>query len=249
MKTIGSLSQTGIKPLCPTRWTVRTGVIDAVIVNYSVLLETMKEIAETTKDEYGLKANEIFAALGKFHTLFDLKLGHLVFSAAEKVSRTLRGIDTSIQEAMKCVEIAKNFYRRHRVDVEFEKFYALVFKQSTELGLENPRIGRRRRLPLRLDDGSAPHTHETPKDFYRQQYFEACDILLRDLEDRFCQEEVSNPLLSIESLLVDAANGREYEETWEKFCRSFYKNDLCVDRLYSQLKIMCDTVHEAVPQD
>ena len=173
----------------------------------------MEEIAETTKDEYGLIENGTFAALGKFYLLYGLKLGHLVSIAAEEVSRTLKGIDTSIQEAMRCVEIEKNLYRRHRVEVEFEKFYALVVKGSTELGLENPRIGRQRRLTLRLDDGSAPHTHETPKYFYRKHYFEACDILLRDLEDRFCQEDVQNPLLSIESLLIYAAKVREYEET------------------------------------
>ena len=30
---IGSLNQTAIKPLCPTSWTVRTGAINAVMVN------------------------------------------------------------------------------------------------------------------------------------------------------------------------------------------------------------------------
>ena len=46
----------GIKPLCPTRWTVRTEAMDAVIKQYSVLMETMEEVHHTTRDEYGLKA-------------------------------------------------------------------------------------------------------------------------------------------------------------------------------------------------
>ena len=56
----------GIKPLCPTCWTVRTEAIDAVIKQYTVILETMEEVHRTTRDEYGLKAGGILAALDKF---------------------------------------------------------------------------------------------------------------------------------------------------------------------------------------
>ena len=43
----------------------------------------MEEVHRTTHDEYGLKADGILAALDKFEMLFGLKLGHLLFSAAE----------------------------------------------------------------------------------------------------------------------------------------------------------------------
>jgi len=55
----------GIKPLCPTRWTVRTEAMQAVIKQYSVLMETMEEVHCTTRDEYGLKAAGVLAALEK----------------------------------------------------------------------------------------------------------------------------------------------------------------------------------------
>ena len=45
-----------IKPPCPTRWTARTGAIEAVLKDYSLLMETLEEINNNTKDEYGLKA-------------------------------------------------------------------------------------------------------------------------------------------------------------------------------------------------
>ena len=35
-----------IKPLCPTRWTVRTPAINAIITNYSVLLKELEAIQE-----------------------------------------------------------------------------------------------------------------------------------------------------------------------------------------------------------
>jgi len=42
-----------VKPLCPTRWTVRTPDINAVIKNYSVLLQEI----ETIQDEFSSEAS------------------------------------------------------------------------------------------------------------------------------------------------------------------------------------------------
>ena len=48
-------SKVGLKPLCPTRWTVRTAAVDAIIKDYTILLETLEEIHSTTADDYGAK--------------------------------------------------------------------------------------------------------------------------------------------------------------------------------------------------
>ena len=53
---LSSCPTTSLKPLCPTRWTVRTAAISAVLTNYSVLCVALEEINVETHDEYGLKA-------------------------------------------------------------------------------------------------------------------------------------------------------------------------------------------------
>ena len=55
-----------LKPLCPTRWTVRTGAINSVILNYSILCEALEEINTTTHDEYGRKASGYLAIMRNF---------------------------------------------------------------------------------------------------------------------------------------------------------------------------------------
>ncbi len=105
-----------LKPLCPTRWTVRTAAFQAVLVDFIILQETMEEISDTTHDEYGQKANGISASLSKFETVFGLKLGYLIFTAAEQFSRTLQGKDTTLQEAMSAVALAKKHYTRLRIE-------------------------------------------------------------------------------------------------------------------------------------
>ena len=70
---------TTLKPLCPTRWTVCTSAISAVLVNYEVLCATMEEVNATTHDEYGQKAGGYLSQMDNFSTYFGLKLSHLIF--------------------------------------------------------------------------------------------------------------------------------------------------------------------------
>ena len=51
---------------------------------FSILMDAMEEINHSTHDEYGLKAKGILTAMEKFDTLFGLKLGYLLFGAAEE---------------------------------------------------------------------------------------------------------------------------------------------------------------------
>ena len=70
-----------IKPL---RWTARTGAIQAIS-----LINTLDEIHQTTRDEYGLKAAGLISTMENFLNLFGLKLGELVFGASETLSKSL----------------------------------------------------------------------------------------------------------------------------------------------------------------
>ena len=79
-----------IKPLCPTHWTVRTAALNSILDKYEVVKEVMEEVNKTTRDEYGLKAGGVLAALDKFSTFFGLRLGHLLFSTSEEISKALQ---------------------------------------------------------------------------------------------------------------------------------------------------------------
>ena len=49
-KEFGDTS-TGIRSLCPTRWTVKANSIESIIENYTVLIKTFKEDIEETSDK------------------------------------------------------------------------------------------------------------------------------------------------------------------------------------------------------
>ena len=234
-----------IKPLCPTRWTARTEAIEAVLKDYSILIETMEEINHTTHDEYGLKAGGILSLLEKFDMLFGLKLGYLVFGASESLSKSLQAKDTSLQEALAAVNSCKSFYRRQRTDEAFNHFYDDVVKCGEDLNIGSPRLPRYRRAPPRLDDGSLPHQFSTPKEYFRQQYFQTCDLLLQELENRFDQS--LHPVLALESLLLKAANGQCFEEQLQTVRESCYSGDFNFDDLKRHLLLLVDTIKQGTP--
>ena len=118
-----SSSGMGLKPLCPTRWTARTVAIDAVLKDYSVLMDTLEEISLTTHDEYGMKASGYLQSLQKFNTLFGLKLVHILFCAAEQVSLVLQKKSISISDALAAVNAAIGYYNRLMSEEEFNCFF------------------------------------------------------------------------------------------------------------------------------
>ena len=184
----------------PYRWTVRTEAMDAVVKQYSVLMETMEEIHQTTRDEYGLKAAGVVAALERFEIFFGLKLGHLLFGAAEETSKALQVKDSSVQEAVTAVSVTRAFYERQRSDSAFDKFFNSAVAQAND---GEPKLPQYRKPPKRLG-GSDPHVFTQPKEYFRQKYYSACDILIQELLDRFEQRQ---SVLAMESILIKFANG------------------------------------------
>lgn len=63
-----SLGSKSLKPVCPTRWTVRTAAISAVLNNYTVLCVAPDEINTETNDDYGRNAGGLLAQIDKFST-------------------------------------------------------------------------------------------------------------------------------------------------------------------------------------
>ena len=214
--------------------------------DYTVLINTLDEIHQTTRDEYGLKAAGPLSTMEKFSTFFGLKLGELVFSASETLSKSLQGKDTTIQEAIATVKLAKCFYTQQRRDRPFLVFYDDVVKVAQKYNISAPQLPRYRRIPKRLDDGIEGR-NATPQDYFRHQYFQALDLLIAGLDDRFDQSEVLGPVLDLENLLLKSANGANFNLHLASLKSSCYKDDFNWEQLNIQLLMYGNLVKEALP--
>ena len=75
---------------------------------------------------------------------------------------------------------------------------------------------------MRLDG----HRFSTPRDYFHHQYFQACDLLIQELEDMFEQQDLLPPIQCLESLPLKAANGEVYEEKFQSLKSSCYSEDI-----------------------
>ena len=72
----------GIRPLCPTRWTVRAESLRSIILNCSLIHSVLEEITEEYRgnSEVTSTTRGIMATMEKFSFIFGLVVGERFFS-------------------------------------------------------------------------------------------------------------------------------------------------------------------------
>lgn len=91
-------------------------------------------------------------------------------------------------------------------------------------------LPRYRKAPLRYDDGSHQFAFSDSRSYYHHKYFEACDLLVQELNDRFFQRDIK-PIATLEPLLMKSANGDSCLQELSDMKESIFSKDVCVDRL------------------
>ena len=224
-------------------WSVRTGSIDAILKNYTVLHEELIRIGEHSLGEPSRKALGYIALMEKFTTYFGLKLSHLVFGATEQLSLTLQYRDINAQEVSMAVSAAVRFLQRQRSDSAYDAFYQSTVKEA-EAYTQEPTVPRQKRVPRRLDDGAEGHHYASPHDYFKQQYYEVLDLMLNEIDRRFDQPTFMI-LRDIEKLIVESCNGTDSEVKLPSTIDSMYATDLKLDSLKIQLRMLPDLVRTA----
>ena len=93
-----------LKPLCPTRWTVRTRAFDTILTNYHLLQDALEIIQQGT-DEYASKAAGFLTLMERFSTYFGLMVSHLIFSATEQLSHHYRGKTRQFKKQLRLLSL------------------------------------------------------------------------------------------------------------------------------------------------
>ena len=216
---------TGIRPLCPTRWTVKATAMKSLLDNYLSLQETLDTVAQG-HDEYSTRASGLLALMQKFSTYFGLKLSLKLFSVTETLSTTLQAKDTTCDEAADSVDITIRTLRTLRSDDHFANFYDEVSEAALQVQCDPATLPRRRRPPARLDDGSEPHVFTSVCLFYRQQYLQAIDYIIENIQQRFDQKTFG-VVKSVEDLLLKAAKGEQVDIP-DDVVKRYISNSYCM---------------------
>ena len=255
VETMTLTSTTGLRPLCPTRWTVRTAAIRSVLDNYEALQEAMYEISRSS-DDSATKALGWLKKLQCFDIYFGLELALLVFEPSEACSKKLQKTDISLSEAQKAALEVVHLAVAARSDLAFSAKFENWVSEAKQLSVDPPALPRPIRVPKRFAGGAEQFDFTEPKARYRQLYFEFLDLTINTVRSRFDQPGI-DLCTKIENAIVQSLtqNDRDVDDQEMSDGESGVKKDLkdvCTHfdgdidykRLLRQLAVLRDTCHD-----
>ena len=112
-------------------------------------------------------------------------------------------------------ELTVHTLKAMRTDTSFTLFFNLVDRFRELTGTNLPVLPRKRKAPQRFEVGSSEDSHSaTVEHHHRRQYFEVLDNAIESISNHFDQLGY-RMYRNLECLLVNAANGKEFEHFFE----------------------------------
>ena len=150
---------------------------------YSSQLEaTWNEASEVaTQSEIKSRINGVSSKLKEFDFLFGLMLAERILKHTDNLSKTIQAT------AMKRVGYQSCVFKCLK---RWEQKIALGTNKVNQclLNVKDPALPRTRKRPLRYEDGTGEAYHpSTPKDHYRQIYFQCLDGAIMTVDNCFNQ--------------------------------------------------------------
>ena len=122
-----------------------------------------------------------------FEFFFGLVLAEILLHHTDNLSKTLQK-NYSASEGQRVADMTKRTLHGIRDEQSFDLFWEKVSTMASDVDVNDLVLPRKRKVPKRFEQGNAPaEFHSTPKSHYRQVYYEALDLLVQAIEDRFNQ--------------------------------------------------------------
>ena len=233
-----------ISKFSTTRWTVRANCFQRIIDNYRFLYELWDECLKESGLNRDVKSRIIGckSQMETFDFYFGLKLGKLLFSHTDKLSQTLQSEKMSAVSSKRLAMLTVETISDLRNSESFDALYDLCLKEIQKIEfIEEPVLKRKRKEPkyslLHYLEGnesrSEAHHPTTPRDHYRKQFYQAFDVLISSVRDRFDQPSFF-VFENLESLLIKTLKGEETSAEM-KIVREKYATDVNMSDLNVEL--------------
>ena len=126
--------------------------------------------------------------MNTFDFFFGLNLGQRLFSHTDNLSRTLKQTKMSALSGKRVDFITNEVLQKMQNNMSFRAFYdEVLLKSKSYLSMSGPMLPRRTRAP-RIEIGTGEPTYPvTAQDYYRRIYFEAINLMMNAIDQRFDQ--------------------------------------------------------------
>ena len=227
-----------IHAFCPTRWTVRAETLRSVIENHDELMALWEWSIKHLKDtEMKARVIGVNTAMSNFSFFYECALGESMLRLTDHLGRSLQDSKPSAAEGQ---EIAANTVRtllKDRNEDSFDLFRNHILMRQAKMDVNDPVIPRKRKTPTRFEQGSSVTYafFESPKDFYRQKYYDAYDFVINAIQDRLDQKDFK-VYKSIQDLLFKSIKKEDFDDEFNVVVE-IYRDDVNDYLLKTQLSL------------
>ena len=240
-KEFGDTS-TGIRSLCPTRWTVKAISIESIIDNYTMLIKTFQQDLEETKSMPFEMKTRIKGQIGdngymfKFSSFFGFKLAHFILRHTDLLAKKLQSPNLNAAEGYEMAMLTVTILEVENKTERFDNFFNSVVEAAKEIGVNDPVLPRKRKVPAKLVDSVEPiPIHSNIREMYQEIYTSALESMITNIKNRF-QHRGYETVTNLENLLLKSANGEDSSEELQKVS-DFYGSDVNKGQLEAQLLV------------
>ena len=211
-----------LKPLCPTRWTVRYSALLAVQANFESIMSALEQISdEGTSADSTAKSRGLLRNVSRFEFLLGLKVAICLFGSTDELSRTLQNHALDVGSAVAAASVVQAHLRRMTEPEYFEPMWKECLDISEKYEFAAPQLPRYRRAPRRIDDGQPPHLFPDVKSHFRQKFVDVVDSVMGQMERRFDQPAL-RVYHAMEKVLFNSFEGISCEDgAVEQICSHF----------------------------
>jgi len=227
--------QKSIRPLCPTRFTVKYLALSNLYVQLEVVIEALETMEQDSRDrDINATAAGFRKRLCDFDVYFCFVLACRVFECTDRRISALQGEKISVGHGVKLVEHTVKELSQLRTDDQFQLMWNEADARRIKLGAQEATLPRQARAPRRLQQ-SSPIVYETAEQFFRAKYFQVLDVAQERLKHRITNKAVT-ALLATERLLLHSWNGSNISQNdVSTICTHYSSDGFDGTRLTSQL--------------
>ena len=124
----------------------------------------------------------------KFTLWFGLKLCERILKISDNLSMTLQKQSLSAAQGYDIAQLTIKTLQRMRTSVSFKNYFETLKVLRSQFNVEAPVLLRKRRATKHIEIGEGECYHvDDIEDYYRVQYYEAIDLAITGITNRFDQ--------------------------------------------------------------
>ena len=180
-----------------------------------MLIKTFQQDLEETKSMPFEMKTRIKGQIGdsgymfKFSSFFGFKLAHFILRHTDLLAKKLQSPNLNAAEGYKMAMLTVTILEEENKTERFDNFFNSVVEAAKEIGVNDPVLPRKRKVPAKLVDSVEPiPIHSNIREMYQEIYTSALESMITNIKNRF-QHRGYETVTNLENLLLKSANGED----------------------------------------